>query len=78
MAKLLKIGLPLLALAILAYGLVGTGAWFTSTDSTTDNIISSGNLDLVISDVTSSTPLLESEGDYVEILRFCAVNEGSI
>jgi predicted ribosomally synthesized peptide with SipW-like signal peptide len=77
MAKLLKIGIPLLALAILSYGLIGTGAWFNDQAAITDNIISSGNLDLAISDVIPSTPMMKSGGDYVEILRFCAVNQGS-
>ena len=42
-----------------------------------NNSISTGDIDLGLSDVRGSTPTLEPGGDYKEMLRFCVINEGS-
>ena len=67
----------LLLIVVMAYGVSGSGAWFTDQVRLENNSITTGNLDLVISDVTQSTPTLEPGGDYQELLRFCLKNGGS-
>jgi hypothetical protein len=64
-------------LVVIVYGLTGTGAWFTAQAVIDNNVISTGNLDLVINNVSKASPPLEPGGDYKEILRFCAKNGGS-
>lgn len=61
----------------MASGISGSGAWFTDQVSLENNRISTGNLDLVISEVEQSDPVLEPGGDYQEMLRFCVKNGGS-
>ncbi len=70
--------LTLFLMAVLVYGVSGSAAWFTDSAVIEGNIINTGNLDLTFSEVARTTPVLEPGGDYTEILRFCAINEGSI
>jgi predicted ribosomally synthesized peptide with SipW-like signal peptide len=69
--------LILLLTGVMAYGISGTGAWFTDMATIDNNSISTGNIDLVLSDVRPSTPLLEPGGKFQEMLRFCITNGGS-
>jgi predicted ribosomally synthesized peptide with SipW-like signal peptide len=69
--------LTLLLIAVLAYGVSGSAAWFSDTAVIETNVINTGTVDLALSDVYGTTPVLEPGGDYKEILRFCAVNQGS-
>jgi predicted ribosomally synthesized peptide with SipW-like signal peptide len=69
--------LTLLLIAVLAYGVSGSAAWFSDTAVIETNVINTGTVDLALSDVYGTTPVLEPGGDYMEILRFCAVNQGS-
>lgn len=62
---------------VMAYGMTGTGAWFTDQVMIEDAAVTTGNLDLVLSDITKFTPALEPGGDYKEALRFCAKNNGT-
>ena len=61
----------------MAYGISGSGAWFTDQVNIENNSISTGNIYLVVSDLVSSDPALEPGGDYQEMLRFCVKNGGS-
>ena len=61
----------------MAYGISGSGAWFTDQVSLENNSISTGSIDLVLSDVVKSDPDLEPGGEYQEMLRFCVKNGGS-
>ena len=67
----------ILSFIFLAYGITGTGAWFSDQVSLENNSITTGNIDLVVSDVVKSNPTLEPGGDYQELLRFCVKNGGS-
>ena len=69
--------LTLLLIIVLAYGVSGSAAWFTDTAVIETNIINTGTIDLAFSDVYRTTPLLEPGGGYSEILRFCAINNGT-
>ena len=64
-------------LAVMAFGMTGTGAWFTDQVTLENNLISTGNIDLIISDALKLAPSLEPGGEYQELLRFCARNGGS-
>jgi len=69
--------LTLFMILVLVYGVSGSYAWFTDTAMIEGNIINTGTIDLAISDVSRTTPLLEPGGGYTEILRFCAINNGN-
>ena len=69
--------LTLLLIVVLVFGVTGSAAWFTDTAVIEANIINTGTIDLAFSDVYRTTPLLEPGGGYTEILRFCAVNQGT-
>lgn len=58
-------------------GITGSGAWFSDQLSLDNNRISTGNIDLTVSDVIRSTPKLEPGGGFQEVLRFCLKNTGS-
>lgn len=64
-------------LAVMAFGMAGTGAWFTDQATLENNLISTGNIDLIISDELKLAPSLEPGGEYQEMLRFCARNGGT-
>jgi predicted ribosomally synthesized peptide with SipW-like signal peptide len=67
----------LFTIVVMALGISGSGAWFTDQVRLDNNSITTGKLELVISDVAQSNPTLEPGGDYQEILRFCVKNGGS-
>jgi len=69
--------LTLLLIVVLAYGVSGSYAWFSDTAVIESNIINTGTIDLAFSDVFRTTPNLEPGGGYTEILRFCAINQGT-
>lgn len=66
-----------LLLVVMAFGMTGTGAWFTDQVTIENNLITTGNIDLIISDSLKFAPSLEPGGEYQEMLRFCARNGGS-
>lgn len=67
----------LFCIFMMAYGIKGTSAWFTGADKNNDSIITTGVLDVFISDVEQSTPQLEAGKDFQEVLRFCARNDSN-
>jgi len=69
--------LTLLLIVVLVYGVTGSAAWFSDTAVIEANVINTGTIDLAFSDVHRTTPLLEPGGGYTEILRFCAINQGT-
>ena len=49
MRKMFMLAMVLAALAVMAFGAAGTGAWFTDSDTSADVTITSGELHLVLS-----------------------------
>ncbi len=62
--------------AVLAYGVSSTGAWFTDSAKIENNAISSGNLDLTVWGGPFQVSNLEPGGEYRSLGVFCAKNEG--
>lgn len=69
--------LTLLLVAVLVYGISGSAAWFSEIVRIENNVITTGNIDMGITEVEKFTPVLEPGGDYMEVLRFCAENQGT-
>ena len=55
MSKYLKIVFGVLLIAVLAFGLIGTGAWFSSQVSSTNNSLTAATLNLTANGSTGTT-----------------------
>jgi predicted ribosomally synthesized peptide with SipW-like signal peptide len=64
-------------LGVLAYGVTGTGAWFTDSAKIENNSIATGNLDLTVWGGPFQAANLEPGADYSKLGVFCARNDGS-
>ena len=82
MNKLLKIGFGVLLVAVLAIGLFGTGAWFSSQVQSTNNSLTAATLSLTAnggSGTTQSYVLTNLKpGDWAPAGQVIAQNTGSI
>lgn len=67
----------IIGFAFMAYGVSSSGAWFTDQATIENNSITTGNIDLVISDVVLSNTAFEPGADYQEMVRFCVRNAGN-
>lgn len=76
MKKLFIFLLTFCALAIMVFGMTGTGAWFTSTKTITGNSISSGTFDLLVEGGGIQARHMEPGGDWRDVGWFCAINNG--
>ncbi len=76
MSKKLYLLLAVALVAVLAFGIIGSGAWFTDTASIENNSVSTGELDLSVWGGPFTATKLEPGGDYVKLGVFCAKNEG--
>jgi len=64
-------------MAVLTFGMIGTGAWFTDTASVGDNWVQTGALDLLVEKRGEwKVANLEPGGPYRELGIFCAWNVG--
>ena len=68
------IGITLLS--VLAFGVLGTGAWFTTDESISGNSVSTGTLDLEVSGGPFSGTNLEPGAGYTSLGIFCVENIG--
>lgn len=67
----------LVLLTVLAFGLLGTGAWFTDSATLAGNRVSTGNLDLGVTwNGAWSVTKIEPGADYRLLGYFCAINAG--
>jgi hypothetical protein len=79
----LKIRIPLLIIAFLlvvgtmAFGMVGTGAWFSDTKTSSVSVVASGSLDLQLVEDPLPNIHLKPGEDYSPIAVFCTRNIGS-
>jgi hypothetical protein len=75
-----KVGLLILVLGVLgvlAFGMTGSGAWFTSTRELTGNAISTGTLDLGVEGGPFAASDLQPGGGWQNVGWFCATNNGN-
>ncbi len=75
-----KVGLLILVLGVLgvlAFGMTGSGAWFTSTTELTGNSISTGTLDLGVEGGPFAASDLQPGGGWQNVGWFCATNNGN-
>lgn len=75
MKKYLPIMILIAALAVLAYGLIGSSAWF-SIETRTTGSISSGNFDLDVTGGPLDLQKLEPGAGYKAVGEFCLQNNG--
>jgi len=65
-------------MAVLTFGMIGTGAWFTDTATVGDNWVQTGSLDLLVEKRGEwKVSNLEPGGDYRVLGIFCAYNVGN-
>lgn len=64
-------------LGVLAFGMTGTGAWFTSTRELTGNSISTGTLDLGVEGGPFAAAGLQPGAGWSDVGWFCASNNGN-
>ena len=75
-----KVGLLLLVLgvlSVLAFGMTGSGAWFTSVTELTGNSISTGTLDLGVEGGPFAASDLQPGAGWSNLGWFCATNNGN-
>ena len=77
MKKAALVILVLGLLSIMAFGLTGTGAWFTSAREITDNSISTGTIDLGVDGGPFNVENLQPGADWRNVGWFCAANNGN-
>lgn len=75
--KLLLVLVGFLTTGTLVFGLVGTGAWFSDTATSADNIITTGTLDLQVSGEPFKATDLAPGEEYSEMGTFCVENIGT-
>lgn len=63
------------SIAVLTYGAVGSGAWFTDS-ATASGSVSSGNFDLNVSGEPFQLSKIEPGADYRPVGEFCVQNSG--
>ena len=66
----------ILALAVMAFGVLGTGAWFTDSAQINNNYITTGSLDLKVTGGPFTGKNLEPGADYRSLGIFCVENIG--
>jgi hypothetical protein len=75
-----KVGLLILVLGVLgvlAFGMTGSGAWFTSSREISNNAISTGTLDLGVEGGPFAASDLQPGGGWQNVGWFCATNNGN-
>ncbi len=75
-----KVGLLILVvgvLSVLAFGMTGSGAWFTSVTELTGNSISTGTLDLGVEGGPFAASDLQPGAGWSNVGWFCATNNGN-
>ena len=77
MKRLIVFSFLAVLFSIMVYGISGSGAWFSDSVTIQNASITTGNIDLVVSDEVRSKPDLEPGGGYQELLHFCLSNGGS-
>ena len=77
MKKAALLILVLGVLGVLAFGMTGTGAWFTSTRELTGNSISTGTLDLGVEGGPFTAAGLQPGAGWSDVGWFCASNNGN-
>ncbi len=81
MRKRYLLGTVLVLVAVMAIGAIGSGAWFTDTDTITGNQVTAGTLVLTAStalEATGDTTNLEPGGGLVTVGYFTVRNDGSL
>ena len=82
MKRMLVAAVVLAAIAIMAFGAISTGAWFTDTDTVANNTLAAGKLDIDLRDAVGSGTVLPinvanmapSEDDWVPVGPAFAMN----
>ena len=77
MKKKWTILIALVAIAVMAYGVIGSGAWFTDTQTISDNVITTGIMELGVSGGPLVVNNLEPGAGYQPAGYFCAQNTGN-
>ena len=64
------------AIAVMIFGVIGTGAWFTGAEEITGNSITTGSLDLAVEGGPLTAADLEPGAGYADAGWFCVENVG--